>query len=167
EEVHDEVLTPPGRIVPLSGAEAASIHRRWMEEGRDYGPEVHSRLEKSLMVTLDEYIAAQEWRSGLRHRTALAFSRLDLLATPACGATRKVIGEPMIATTDGEHFYRTVLSVFSALVNSMGCPAVVGPLPSDQVPPPALQLVAPWWQEHRLLEVAATLEQAGIFTRPA
>jgi Asp-tRNA(Asn)/Glu-tRNA(Gln) amidotransferase A subunit family amidase len=119
-----------------------------------------------MAVTLDEYLDARVWRSLLQAHAATAFQRFDVIATPAAGATRKVIGEQEIETADGTHHYRTVLSVFSALVNSMGCPAVVGPLADGGVPPPALQLIGPWWKEHGLLEIAGTLEREGVLHRP-
>ncbi len=166
EEIHDEVLAPWGMIQALSAAEAASVHRQWFTEGRPYGDEVTARLEAAMAVTLDQYVAAQAWRARLQHHTASAFSQVDILATPATGATRKTIGEDRIIIGDSDHSYRPVLSCFSALVNSMGTPAVVGPLAADSTPPPALQLVGSWWSEHRLLEVAATLEAQGILALP-
>ncbi len=167
EELHDPLLAPPGMIQPLSAAEAASVHRAWFAEGRPYGDEVRARLEVAMDVTLDEYVAAQAWRSQLQARTAAAFGAFDLIATPATGATAKSIGVETIRIQDRDISYRPVLSYFSALVNSMGCPAVVGPLAGASTPPPALQLIGPWWSEHRLLEVAATLEGHGVLVRPA
>jgi aspartyl-tRNA(Asn)/glutamyl-tRNA(Gln) amidotransferase subunit A len=164
EEIHDPFLGPPGMIQELSAAEAASVHRGWFGEGRPYGDEVAARLETAMRVTLDQYVAAQAWRSELQHHAAGAFAQVDVLATPATGATRKTIGEDRIDVGTGEHSYRKVLSCFSALVNSVGAPAVVGPLVSDTSPPPALQLIGTWWSEHRLLEIAATLEKHGILS---
>lgn len=166
EQLVDPDLAPPGMILELSGGEIAALHRPFIEEGHEYGPEVHARIDRALQVTLDEYVAANRWRARIRQRTTEAFETFDLIATPAVGSTRKVIGEDTIVTSSGPHHYRSVLAVFSALVNTMGCPALVGPLRSDTTPPPSLQLIAPWWEEHRLLEVAATLESNGILVRP-
>lgn len=166
EEFEDPQLAPPGMIHALVAGEAASVHREWLGEERAYGDEVRHRLEDAMAVTLDEYVAATAWRAGLQARAASAFGTFDLLATPATGATRKVIGEPTIPVQDRDVSYRAVLSYFSALVNSMACPAIVGPLDAPSVPPPALQLIGPRWSEHRLLEVAATLERHGIMARP-
>ncbi len=160
-ELDDEFLSPDPKMADLF-AETAAIHRRWREEGKPYGDEVDTRMKIVEAVTMEGLFAAQEWRQQLRNRTALAFGRVDIIATPATGATRKVIGETTITTSQGEQPYRPVLSVFSALVNSMGCPAIVGPINTPGTPPPALQLIAGWWQEHRLLELAATLHREGV-----
>lgn len=161
-EVEDPELAPPGMALELLSAEVASLHRRWWDEGRRYGTEVAERLASAMETTLEDYVAAQAWRARLRTRAAMAFSSVTFLATPAAGATRKVIGEDSILTSHGETHYRPVLAAFSSLVNHMGCPALVAPIRAGTRPAPALQLIAPWWQEHRLLELASTLENAGV-----
>lgn len=160
-DLDDEMLAPDRRMADLF-AEAAAVHHRSRSEGKPYGDEIVTRLETVEAVTMERLFAAQEWRQRLRHRATLAFGRVDLIATPATGATRKVIGETTIPTNQGDQPYRQVLSVFSALVNSMGCPAIVGPINTPGTPPPALQLIGGWWQEHRVLEVAATLQRDGV-----
>lgn len=165
-EIDDPELAPPGKILELASAEAARVHRVWMQEGREYGSDVRERLERGMTVGVDDYLDAQIWRSRLQQRTAAAFGQYDLIVTPATAATRKVIGVDTINTLSGDVFYRGVLSWFSALVNSMGVPALVGPLAESGHPPVGLQAVAPWWQEHRLLEFAKTLETSGGLTCP-
>jgi Asp-tRNA(Asn)/Glu-tRNA(Gln) amidotransferase A subunit family amidase len=165
EVLDDPDITAPGMLAELSGGEIGAVHRAWKAEGRSYGTEVSARLDTALAVDIDTYTRAEAWRARIKQRTAVAFTRFDLMITPAIGATRKVIGEDTIATSTGDHPYRTVLSWFSALVNAMACPALVGPLPGSASPPASLQLISPWWSEHRLLEIAATLEANGVFQR--
>lgn len=162
QELHDPVLAPPGHIAELAGGEIAALHRRWKSEGKQYGTEVSARLDAALDVDLDAYVEANRWRAEVRQHAAAAFFRFDLLLTPTTGATRKTIGVDAIETSTGQHHHRTVLSWFTALVNTIGAPALAAPLTSDQTPPPSLQLIGPWWTEHRLLEVGATLAETGI-----
>jgi aspartyl-tRNA(Asn)/glutamyl-tRNA(Gln) amidotransferase subunit A len=162
EEIIDPDLVPSDRIVDVFSPEVLAVHRAWRAEGRAYGEDLEQRFEVAGGVDIDRYLEALRWRAGMRHRAALAFGTIDLIATPATGAGRKVIGVDTIATPAGEVHHRVVLSWFTALVNSLGCPALVGPT-AGAGPPPSLQLIAPWWAEHRLLEVASTLERAGVF----
>ena len=99
----------------------------------------------------------QAWRARLARSFARAFNGADLLITPSVAASRKAIGIDQI---DGVH-YRTVLAWFSMLVNHAGCPALSLPRAGEGSPPFSLQLIAPWWQEDRLLGVAAWLEREG------
>jgi 1-carboxybiuret hydrolase len=165
EEFRDEHVTNRTEIVTLAGGEIAAVHRHWVEEGKPYGPEVAKRLEGALAVTVDEFMTAMEWRAMASQRTLAALGTFDFLATPTVGSTRKVLGEEMIETIDGPLPYRPVLSCFTALVNHIGCPAIVGPLPGG-TPPSSLQLIGAPWTEHRLLETARLLEREGVFQRP-
>ncbi|MEX2278978.1 MAG: amidase [Acidimicrobiia bacterium] len=165
EEFREESVGNRQEIVTLSGGEIAPIHRRWVEDGKPYGPEVARRLEGALAVTLDEFMEAASWRALARQRTMAAFGTFDFFVTPTVGSTRKVIGEDTIETTEGRLPYRAVLACFTALVNHLGCPAIVGPLPGG-TPPPSLQIIGAPWNEHRLLEVAGLLEREGVFRRP-
>ena len=162
EEIDDPELAPPGLLLDSVYGEVARIHRQWWEEGRRYGREVAPRLEEAMQVTLDRYVEARTWRARLRQRAEVAFGRVQLLLTPSVGTTRKVVGEDEVEVVDGRHFYRGVLAGFAALVNHAGLPAVALPLQDAGAPPPSIQLVAPAWQEHRLLEVSAALEKAGL-----
>jgi aspartyl-tRNA(Asn)/glutamyl-tRNA(Gln) amidotransferase subunit A len=151
----------PNRVAELVGGEAARVHRRWLAEGRPYGEDVRRRLERAVGLDLDTYLEAREWQETVRRRFERAFETVDLLMTPTTGTTRKPIGREMVATLQGEMHHREVLSQFTSLVNVAGCPALASPLPG-KTPPPSLQLIAPWWAEHRLLEVAATLAEARV-----
>lgn len=160
-DVGDDLLMPWGRIQELAGYEAARVHQVFRQQGMLYGPEVGTRLDAAERISGEEYAAAQTWRARLVEGVASLFNEVDLLMTPAVAARRKVIGEDLI---DGEP-YRPVLSWFSALVNHMGTPAIAIPLTKDagsDLPPPSLQLIAPWWQEEKLLGVAARLEREGL-----
>lgn len=165
EEFTDEHVTNRSEIATLAGGEIAGVHRRWVEEGKPYGPEVAARLEGALAVTIDQFTAALEWRALVRQRVLAALGTFDFLATPTVGSTRKLLGEDTIETTEGPLPYRPVLSCFTALVNHIGCPAIAGPLPGGN-PPPSLQLIGAPWAEHRLLEIARLLEREGVFLRP-
>jgi Asp-tRNA(Asn)/Glu-tRNA(Gln) amidotransferase A subunit family amidase len=165
EEFEDDTVDNRPEIMALSGAEIAAIHRHWVTEGREYGPEVAARLERALAVTGDEYMRAMEWRALSRQRTMAAFGTFDFFVTPTTGTTRKRIGIDTVQTTEGDVPYRPVLSCFTAPVNHFGCPAIVGPLPG-KTPPPSLQVIGAPWSEHRLLEIAAVLEREDVFRRP-
>jgi Asp-tRNA(Asn)/Glu-tRNA(Gln) amidotransferase A subunit family amidase len=129
--------------------------------GKPYGPEVGVRLEAAEQVTGEEYAAAHRWRAQLVEAFATAFARVDLVVTPAVAARRKVIGDDRI----GDQHYRPVLSWFSALVNHAGLPAIAVPLTisaDPTLPPPSLQIIAPWWREEALLALARRLETEGL-----
>jgi aspartyl-tRNA(Asn)/glutamyl-tRNA(Gln) amidotransferase subunit A len=166
DTVTDPVLAVDHRLVDLSGAEAAAVHRAWFDEGREYGDDVRERLEYAMGLGSDDYVAAHAWRVEIQRHFEQLFSSHDLVITPATGVTSKMLGQDMVSTIGGDVFYRKALSYFTALVNVAGNPAIVGPLATDGTPPPALQIIAPDWSEHRLLDVAATLVEQGVLRDP-
>lgn len=156
-------IQPSPELADLINAEVASVHRRWLADpSKQYGPEVADRLQRTLEVSLDDAIAAQQWRTGLRNATAGVFEEVDVLVTPTVGATRKVIGESAISVGNRSKSYRLVLSWFSSLVNHMGVPALAMPMRTADLPSPSLQVIGPWWSEQKLLTIGRALEQAEV-----
>jgi len=166
EEFASDHLEPAPELGPSVGAEVAAVHREFRANPEhQYGPIVESRMQIAEAVTLDEYVRALEWRARLRQAFTGAFEAYDLLITPAVGALAKTIGTDKIDIDGEPHHYRVVLSWFSALVNHAGLPALVLPLqPSQSGPPPAIQIITPWWEEHALLEAGLMMERTGLST---
>jgi Asp-tRNA(Asn)/Glu-tRNA(Gln) amidotransferase A subunit family amidase len=155
-------------LTPSAYGEAAAVHRSFRSDPRNrYGPDVDARLVEAERVTLDDYLEALAWRAGLRQAFAVLFDRADMVVTPATGACRKMIGRDEIDLDGTPHPYRPVLSWFTAPVNHAGLPALTAPLAVPGAPPPAVQLIAPWWHEGRLLGVARALEEGGMIATPA
>ncbi|MGH9167557.1 MAG: amidase family protein, partial [Acidimicrobiia bacterium] len=162
-ELVDPTMVPPGRSVAIINAEAASVHRHWFpSRAEEYGRELAERLAETQEITLDDYLDAQAWRSGLRQAAARAFAEVEFLITPATAVSVKLIGEDLIEVEGKAHHYRRLLSSFSSLVNHMGNPALVLPLAWEGEPAPGLQIIGPRWGERRLLGLGRALEEAGL-----
>jgi len=153
----------PGMVSEAIYPEVAAVHRSRFAAAPDrYGPEVRRRVELAVDGDIDAYLEGLAWRRRMREAAITALRTADVLITPAVAATRKVIGVDTIEI-DGESVpYRGPLSMFSALVNHMGLPALALPLDLDGAPPPAIQLIGRPWGEHKLLEIGAALERAGV-----
>ncbi len=168
--IDEPSLVPSSMIDAMAYGEVAPIHRQWWrEQPEQYGDEIAERLEIVYSTTLDEHVASRAWRSGLQAALARVFEDVDVIVTPAACVTSKTIGEVTVPTRAGETNYRRALAWFTALVNHMSAPALVVPLATDGAPPPALQMIGPWWSESQLGEFAGRLELAGILgaTEPA
>ena len=156
-------LMPAAELELSVYPEVATVHAdRWENHRDSYGPDVASRLSEVFDIDPIDYVRAQKWRARIRHTAQQALNECDVLVTPAVAASRKPIGEENIAVGTEFGSYRPHLSRFSALVNHTSLPALTVPLDQDGVPPPSLQLIGARWEEHRLLEIGRTLEQAGI-----
>jgi Asp-tRNA(Asn)/Glu-tRNA(Gln) amidotransferase A subunit family amidase len=146
------------RLLASAYGEVAAVHRDYRLAGNEYGPEVERRMARADTVTLDEYLGGLEWRALLRQSAERAFRDVDLMITPATCTTTKAIGQDLVKTTKGEVHYRSALSWFSAPINHAALPALVLPLATDGTPAPSLQVIGPWWQEHKLIEFGLLME---------
>ena len=161
--VHHPGVQPSPHLADLINGEVASVHRRWLADPANrYGAEVADRLQRTLEVSLDDYLAARAWQAGLRSAVKGLFDEVDVLATPTVGAKRKIIGESAILVNDQPVSYRLVLSWFSSLVNHMGVPALAVPILDTGPLPSSMQLIGPWWSERRLLQIGRELERADM-----
>jgi aspartyl-tRNA(Asn)/glutamyl-tRNA(Gln) amidotransferase subunit A len=156
-------LEPPGMIEPSASFEIAEVHRsRWQEAPERYGPDTARRLATAFETTGSDYLEALRWRARCRHAADRALQQCDALLTPTVAALEKPIGVDTIPIR-GEHVQHWgLLTTFTALVSHTSLPALALPQVVAGAPPPSLQLIGPPWSEHRLLEIGAALESAGI-----
>ena len=163
EQLQERALVPDPIRVKLSAAEAAAVHRQWIDDpDKPYGPEVRERVEAAMRTTTDEYTRALRWQAGLVQTARRVFSDYDLILTPTVGHSRKVIGVDGIVVGGKALWTGDVLGGFTSLVNMLGCAAISLPLATGGTPPPAVQLIAPWWEEEFLLDIGESLERAGL-----
>ncbi len=163
ERVEAPGVAPDPALLAVVAGEVAGVHREWFDDpDKPYGPDLEVRMAAAMEVTTDRYTWAMRRRAALEQAAGEAFRRHDLLLTPAVGHPRKIIGNDTIAIDGEPHFYRDVLNGYSALVNLIGCPAIALPTTQKGVPPPSVQLLAPWWGEDLLLGAGEALERAGL-----
>lgn len=168
-EIANSLLGPASEANAAAYAEVAAVHGAWFGDGKPYGPDVGTRIEEALAVTMHDLANARSWRSALRRSVARTFESVDALVTPTVGSMKKVIGQDTIAIGGIDHHYRRVLACFTAVVNHLGVPALAMPLTVKGAPPPSLQVVGPKWSETRLMEFGRQLEQAEVvaFSAPS
>jgi len=162
-EIHNPFFSMPGMIGPTLAAEVAALHGDWFNDpSKEYGADVAERIAAALETPLNDIVDANRWRSGLTNTFLETFDHVDVLITPTVPARVKQIGHDTMIIDGQKHFYRKVLSWFSALVNHAGLPALAAPLVGPGDPPPSLQIIGPPWSEDRLLEIGQRLEDHNI-----
>lgn len=152
-----EAIGPSPLQGGIIGPEVAAIHGAWRRQGLPYGEDVAERIDAALEVDEDRADEARAWQQRLVAEMEAVTADGSLLVTPAVAAMDKTIGDDLIG---GVH-YRTLLSWFTAPVNSAGLPALTMPAagPGRQ---PSVQLIGARGAESRLIETARLLEERGI-----
>jgi Asp-tRNA(Asn)/Glu-tRNA(Gln) amidotransferase A subunit family amidase len=164
------------REVEIDGAEhviAATVIRLTLEGFPSRKPELVQEVQPSLSPigrALSKYnlllpgaaiVSADRVRAQLRRSLASAFADVDVLAWPTVPAPPPPIEDTTIELPSGRvpADYGNVRQ--GGIGNLTGVPGISVPcgLSSNRLPI-ALQLLAPWGEDERLLDVAEQLEQA-------
>jgi aspartyl-tRNA(Asn)/glutamyl-tRNA(Gln) amidotransferase subunit A len=136
-----------------------SLYRATRGEG--FGPEVQRRILVGTYVLSAGYYdayyrKAQQVRALIAQDFRRAFSSgIDLLLTPTTPTPAFKAGEK---TSDPVAMY--LADIFVCPINLAGLPALSLPVGRSEGLPVGAQLIAPAFEEERLLSAAATLEQA-------
>jgi Asp-tRNA(Asn)/Glu-tRNA(Gln) amidotransferase A subunit family amidase len=164
------------REVSLEGSEhvvAATVIRLALEGGPSIKPELVDEVvpqlspigralsKYNLLLPAAALVKVDRVRAQLRRAVAGAFEDVDVLAWPTVPAPPPPIEDPAVELPSGRvpADYANVRQ--GGLGNLAGVPAISVPcgLTAERLPV-ALQLLAPWGEDERLLDVAELLEQA-------
>jgi aspartyl-tRNA(Asn)/glutamyl-tRNA(Gln) amidotransferase subunit A len=126
-----------------------------------FGAEVKRRIMLGTYVLSAGYYdayykRAQQVRTLVRRDFEAAFQKVDAIVTPTAPTPAFKIGEN---TADPVQMY--LGDVFTVTANLAGLPGLSLPCGFTQERlPVGLQLLAPWWQEAKLLQIARAYERA-------
>ena len=141
-----------------AGGDIESMYRETREMG--FGREVKRRIMLGTYALsagyYDEYYgAAQRARDRIRTDLARVFQDgVDVLFTPTTPGPAFRLGERL---DDPVAMYLS--DVFTVTANLAGVPAVSVPVGLVDGLPVGGQVIAPWWQEARMIRVAAAVER--------
>jgi Asp-tRNA(Asn)/Glu-tRNA(Gln) amidotransferase A subunit family amidase len=104
---------------------------------------------------------ADRVRAQIRRSLATSFEEVDVLAWPATPAPAPPISEPVVDLPSGRRPADFANVRLGGIANLAGVPAISVPCGLDgRRLPLGLQLLAPWREDERLLDIAELLEQA-------
>ena len=148
-----EAAQANGIITP---ADAAAFHHdRILRAPHEFGEDILARLKIGMAYTSSEYAHARRIQMEIRRKYKLFFEEYDLLLLPTTPCTA-----PFIEGTDALEQAKK-LTRFTAPFNLTGLPALSIPCGfSKEDLPIGLQMVAPEWEEARLLTAARSYERS-------
>jgi aspartyl-tRNA(Asn)/glutamyl-tRNA(Gln) amidotransferase subunit A len=144
-----------GGILP---AEAFALHRdRLARCGEAIDPNVRVRLERAQRISAADYIDMVRARAALVSAMDARLADLDALVMPTTAIVAPLIAE--LAAPDEFARKNALLLRNTTMWNFFDCCAISLPLPRDGSLPAGLMLVARNGHDHRLLRIAAAVEQ--------
>jgi aspartyl-tRNA(Asn)/glutamyl-tRNA(Gln) amidotransferase subunit A len=137
-------------------ADAAAVHHdRLLQHPEMYGEDIVERLETGAKVPGPHYAEARREQALWKRKLERVFEDVDLIATATTSEPAR-----LIESAEGVSTAKT-LTALTAPFNLTGVPAISVPCGFTAAGlPVGLQLVAPWWREHRLLCAARAFEEA-------
>ncbi len=145
------------------GLESRASHRRLLEEGAAFTPDLAISYAVLGEMSGAEYTLAQRVRDGLRAEVARAFGEVDLLGLPAAAATATRVTDAEFDRGFLDARALDALCRFMFLGNLTGLPALSAPVGLDEGRLPiGLQLLGDAWDEATVLAASAHLERIGV-----
>jgi Asp-tRNA(Asn)/Glu-tRNA(Gln) amidotransferase A subunit family amidase len=121
---------------------------------------IRALTKAQLLMPAVALVKADRIRSQLRRSVARAFEDVDVLAWPSIPAPAPPIEDPTVTLPSGTHPADYANVRLGGIANLTGLPAISVPCGfSGEGMPLALQLLAPWGKEARLLDFAEQFEE--------
>lgn len=142
----------------LQSQDLTELYENSRAEG--FGPEVKRRILVGAYVLSAGYydayyLKAQRVRRLIAQDFERAFAQCDLIAGPVVPSTALKLG---CRSQDPVETY--LADIYTIPVNLAGLPGMSIPVGRDAGLPVGLQLIAPWWREAKLLNVAHQFQQS-------
>jgi Asp-tRNA(Asn)/Glu-tRNA(Gln) amidotransferase A subunit family amidase len=132
-----------------------------MEIAPHLSPLVRALGKYQLLTPGVALLKAERVRAQLRRSLAQAFERVDALAWPALPAPSPPIEEPTVSLPSGQYPADYANVRLGGIANLTGVPAASLPCGfSGSGLPIGLQLLAPWGEDGRVLDIGELLERA-------
>jgi Asp-tRNA(Asn)/Glu-tRNA(Gln) amidotransferase A subunit family amidase len=148
------VLALSLEVMPATKPEAA------IEIAPHLSPLISALMKGQLLMPAVALVKSERVRAQLRRSLAEAFGRVDALAWPAIPAPAPPIEDPSVTLPSGTHPADFANVRFGGIANLAGVPAISIPCGfSNERLPLGLQLLAPWGEDARLLDLAELFEE--------
>ena len=160
-----EALNAVARVVLL--AEAAAVFEPYREDRASFGADVLALLDQGRLIAATDYVNAQRLRRKLRSEFDQVWKDVDCLITPATPNAAPRIGETTVHLGGQAEDVRLAATRLARGINALGYPSLAMPCGlSANGLPVALQIIGPAFQEARILQVGAALEDEGVGIPP-
>jgi aspartyl-tRNA(Asn)/glutamyl-tRNA(Gln) amidotransferase subunit A len=124
-------------------------------------PLIKGLTKYQLLTPALAFLKAGRVRAQLRRSIAQAFGSVDALAWPTLPAPAPPVEHPTVTLPSGDYPADFVNVRLGGIANLAGTPAISVPCGiSEEGLPIGLQLLAPWGEDARLLDLAELLEEA-------
>ncbi len=144
----------------ITACEGSNFHlKNLRSRPQDFDPATRDRFLAGAFIPNTWYIQAQRFRRWYRDQIKEIFQKVDVIIAPTtpCVATR--IGQEKMTINGEEILIRPNLGKFTQPLSFIGLPVLSFPILRPNKLPLGVQLIAAPYQELKILQVAAFLEE--------
>jgi len=152
----------------MLGAEASTLHRRWMLESPErYGAQISARLETGLTYTAVQYIDAQRYRGPALREFLASIDKVDLVFLPTYDKPTPTIAETDVGGSPAAPLVIAALTRLCRPINYLGLPALSVQAGMANGLPVGFQLVGRAFDEATLFQAGAAIQRATDWHKQA
>jgi aspartyl-tRNA(Asn)/glutamyl-tRNA(Gln) amidotransferase subunit A len=160
-----DALNAVARMVLL--AEASAVATPALDRRELFGPDVLALIDQGRLVPAVDYINAQRLRKRMRRQFDAIWNEVDCLFTPTTPNTAPKIGDTTVRLGGKDEDVRLATTRLVRGINALGYPALSIPCGlSGSGMPIGLQIIGPAFEEARILQAGAALEDGGVGIPP-
>jgi Asp-tRNA(Asn)/Glu-tRNA(Gln) amidotransferase A subunit family amidase len=158
----------------ITATESGHLHARALRQAPErFGDLVRDRLQVAGQIPVGWYLDALQARKRLTDELDRLLSRYDILIAPATPCVAPLRGAQTLDLGDTTGPVdlqglpmRIAIGMYTHPLTPTGVPIGVAPRITAEGLSVGVQLIAARWQEERVLDALAALEQAGYCRRP-
>ena len=129
---------------------------------QDFDPATRDRFLAGAFIPNTWYIQAQRFRRWYRDQVKEIFQKVDVIIAPTTPCVATTLGQEKMMINGEEILIRPNLGRFTQPLSFIGLPVVSFPILRANKLPLGVQLIAAPYQELKILQVAACLEEKLI-----
>lgn len=149
-------------LVTITTEASAVHHANLLKIPEKFGEDVRFLLEVGELMSGVDYVQSQQIRRKLDLEFAAAFEQVDVLISPTLPFLSPPIGSQTVDVNGQELSFLDEVIRFTGPGNLTGLPAISIPCGVKDGLPVGLQIMGPAFEEEKVLQVAARIEQLEL-----
>lgn len=147
----------------ITACEGSNFHlENLRSRPQDFDPATRDRFLAGAFIPNTWYIQAQRFRRWYRDQVKEIFQKVDVIIAPTTPCVATTLGQEKMMINGEEILIRPNLGRFTQPLSFIGLPVVSFPILRANKLPLGVQLIAAPYQELKILQVAACLEEKLI-----
>lgn len=144
----------------ITACEGSNFHlKNLRSRPHDFDPATRDRFLAGAFIPVSWYLQAQRFRRWYRDQVRKIFQKVDIIIAPTTPCIATPLGQQTMIIDGEEILIRPNLGRFTQPLSFIGLPVLSFPILRKNKLPLGVQLIAAPYQESKLLQVAAFLEE--------